>query len=166
MKLLPKLPVKIKKLIMIAPPLNSNLLDGKSRPALDVACDWKFDFPAIVKKAENIIVLADENDDIVPAAHTQTIAKELGVRLVVKKSSAPHFEGMDEPAVVDLVLSRIKVFTTRPDTLFGATYMVFSPEHELIDVLKSQIQNLDEVEKYREQANLSHTNTNSQKKTT
>ncbi len=50
--------------------------------------------------------------------------------------------------------TKITVFTTRPDTLFGATYMVLSPEHELIDVLKSQIQNWDEVEKYRKQANL------------
>ena len=50
--------------------------------------------------------------------------------------------------------TKIAVFTTRPDTLFGATYIVLSPEHELIDVLKSQIQNLDEVEKYCEQANL------------
>jgi len=45
----------------------------------------------------------------------------------------------------------ITVFTTRPDTLFGATYMVLSPEHPLIDELKAQITNTDEVEAYREQ---------------
>lgn len=45
----------------------------------------------------------------------------------------------------------ITVFTTRPDTLFGATYMVLSPEHPLIDELRGQIINLDEVEAYREQ---------------
>jgi leucyl-tRNA synthetase len=45
----------------------------------------------------------------------------------------------------------ITVFTTRPDTLFGATYMVLSPEHPLIDELRGQITNLDEVEAYREQ---------------
>ncbi len=42
----------------------------------------------------------------------------------------------------------IKVFTTRPDTLFGATYMVLAPEHELIQNLKSKIQNYTEVEEY------------------
>lgn len=42
----------------------------------------------------------------------------------------------------------IKVFTTRADTLFGATYMVLAPEHELVNKLKSEIQNWDEVEKY------------------
>jgi leucyl-tRNA synthetase len=43
---------------------------------------------------------------------------------------------------------KIKVFTTRPDTLFGATYMVLAPEHEMVQKLKSQIKNWQEVEKY------------------
>jgi len=42
----------------------------------------------------------------------------------------------------------LEVFTTRPDTLFGATYMVVAPEHEIISKLKSQISNLKEVEDY------------------
>ncbi len=43
---------------------------------------------------------------------------------------------------------KIRVFTTRPDTLFGATYMVVAPEHEIISNLKSQISNLKEVKEY------------------
>ncbi|MFA6300768.1 MAG: class I tRNA ligase family protein [Candidatus Paceibacterota bacterium] len=46
------------------------------------------------------------------------------------------------------LLLRVKVFTTRPDTIFGATYLVLAPEHELIQKLKNQITNLNEVEKY------------------
>lgn len=46
----------------------------------------------------------------------------------------------------------IKVYTTRPDTLFGATYMVISPEHPLIDTLKDKIKNMDELLRYREEA--------------
>jgi leucyl-tRNA synthetase len=45
-------------------------------------------------------------------------------------------------------LGGVKVFTTRPDTIFGATYLVLAPEHELVQKLKSQISNLEEVEKY------------------
>ncbi|MBL8030147.1 MAG: leucine--tRNA ligase [Candidatus Doudnabacteria bacterium] len=47
---------------------------------------------------------------------------------------------------------RIKVFTTRPDTIFGATYMVIAPEHEIISNLKLQISNYKEVNKYIEKA--------------
>lgn len=43
---------------------------------------------------------------------------------------------------------KIKVFTTRPETIFGATYVVLAPEHEVIEKLWSQIENKDEVVKY------------------
>ncbi|MCL2335625.1 MAG: leucine--tRNA ligase, partial [Endomicrobia bacterium] len=44
--------------------------------------------------------------------------------------------------------STLKIFTTRPDTLFGATFMVVAPEHEIIENLKDEISNYAEVEKY------------------
>jgi len=43
----------------------------------------------------------------------------------------------------------ILVYTTRPDTLFGATYMVLAPEHPLVDALAGQIKNRDAVLAYR-----------------
>ncbi len=46
----------------------------------------------------------------------------------------------------------LTVYTTRCDTLFGATYMVMSPEHPYIDKYKDSIENWDEVVKYREEA--------------
>lgn len=44
------------------------------------------------------------------------------------------------------------VYTTRPDTIFGVTYMAIAPEHPIIDELKDRISNFDEIVKYREEA--------------
>ncbi|MBP1755080.1 MAG: leucine--tRNA ligase, partial [Firmicutes bacterium] len=46
----------------------------------------------------------------------------------------------------------LRVFTTRPDTLFGATYMVISPEHPMIDKFKTELKNYEDLINYREQA--------------
>lgn len=48
--------------------------------------------------------------------------------------------------------STLLIYTTRPDTIFGATYMVVAPEHELIKKYANKITNLDEVEAYKEKA--------------
>ena len=47
---------------------------------------------------------------------------------------------------------KLRVFTTRPDTLYGATFMVIAPEHPLIDKYKDFIKNMKEIEDYRESA--------------
>jgi len=44
----------------------------------------------------------------------------------------------------------VSVFTTRPDTVFGCTYIVLSPDHEMIEKLKDRIKNYAKVEKYIE----------------
>ena len=46
----------------------------------------------------------------------------------------------------------LNVFTTRPDTLFGATYMVVSPEHSIIKELENKITNIEEVKDYQQKA--------------
>ena len=48
---------------------------------------------------------------------------------------------------------KLTVYTTRPDTLYGVTFMVMAPEHPLIDKYQDKIKNMDEVKEYREQAN-------------
>ena len=46
----------------------------------------------------------------------------------------------------------LSVFTTRPDTLFGVTYMVISPEHSILKKWEADIKNIDEVHAYQEEA--------------
>ncbi|HUM82408.1 MAG TPA: leucine--tRNA ligase [Lachnospiraceae bacterium] len=50
---------------------------------------------------------------------------------------------------LDGIEDDVRIFTTRPDTLFGVTFMVVAPEHPLIDKYKDKIENFEEIEKYR-----------------
>ena len=72
------------------------------------------------------------------------------------KTQTKNWIGRSEGAEVDFKISGIdknlRVFTTRPDTLFGATYMVIAPEHPIINELKEKIANYAEIEKYKEEA--------------
>ncbi len=61
-------------------------------------------------------------------------------------------EGADVSFKIKDSKTNLMVFTTRPDTLFGATYMVISPEHPLIDELADQITNLPDLVHYRSEA--------------
>ncbi len=74
------------------------------------------------------------------------------------KKSQKEWIGRSEGAEIDFPVKgrgeKIKVFTTRPDTIFGATYMVLAPEHELVKKWLSEgvIENKEEVENYIKEA--------------
>ena len=72
------------------------------------------------------------------------------------KTAQINWIGKSEGAYVDFKINGeedyVKVFTTRPDTLFGVTFMVLSPEHKLLEKYESKINNLDEVREYQEYA--------------
>ncbi len=61
-------------------------------------------------------------------------------------------EGAEAKFEIEGTDKSLLVYTTRPDTMFGATYMVVAPEHEIINELKDKITNIDEVEEYKKQA--------------
>ena len=72
------------------------------------------------------------------------------------KVSQKNWIGKSEGAEVDFQVKdkeeKLRIYTTRPDTLFGVTYMVVSPEHPMIDKYKDEIKNWDDVVAYREMA--------------
>ena len=72
------------------------------------------------------------------------------------KTAQINWIGKSEGAEVDFKIDgekdTLKVFTTRPDTLYGVTFMVMSPEHKYLEKYESKIKNLDEVKKYQEYA--------------
>ncbi len=72
------------------------------------------------------------------------------------KVSQKNWIGKSEGAEVDFRVKdkeeTLKIYTTRPDTLFGVTYMVLSPEHPMIDKYQAEIGNWEEIAAYREMA--------------
>lgn len=75
------------------------------------------------------------------------------------KLQQKNWIGRSEGAEVKFKLAGIEneeltVYTTRPDTLFGATYMVIAPEHPMIEKFENKITNLNEVKVYQNQAKL------------
>lgn len=68
------------------------------------------------------------------------------------KEAQRNWIGRSEGAEIDFALSvgeAVTVFTTRPDTLFGATYLVLAPEHPLVAKHQDKIENRDEVAEYQ-----------------
>ena len=69
------------------------------------------------------------------------------------KQQQVNWIGKSTGAFVDFTLDgldeKLEIYTTRPDTLFGVTFMVIAPEHPLIDKYADRIANMDEVKTYR-----------------
>ena len=71
------------------------------------------------------------------------------------KAQQIHWIGRSTGAEVDFGTTageKLRVYTTRPDTLFGATYMVISPEHPCLEKWADRIKNMDEVRAYQQEA--------------
>ena len=72
------------------------------------------------------------------------------------KVSQKNWIGKSQGAEVDFPIKdkvdKLRIYTTRPDTLFGVTYMVVSPEHPIIDKYKDEIKNFNEITEYRDMA--------------
>ena len=87
--------------------------------------------------AEDLITGLDDTkfQDRIKTAQINWIGKSTGAEVNFKVKE------IDEELVI---------FTTRPDTLYGVTFMVVAPEHPIIDKNKDKISNFDEIESYRE----------------
>ena len=92
----------------------------------------------ITKYAERLL------DDLVEVDWPESIKK-------LQKDWIGKSIGADVDFKVDGFDETIRVFTTRPDTLFGATYMVMAPEHPLVDKIAGEDRK-EAIQKYREEA--------------
>ncbi len=110
---------------------------------------WDVDFALLKKLAPYRVVLSDLREKK-RISYLEKQAEGLGARLLSVAAEEEHFTAEEEPAVLAAVLPRIAVFTTRPDTLFGATYLVLAPEHPLVGTLAEAASNRKEALDYVE----------------
>ncbi len=150
LKWLEKTQTKIAKLVLVGSFMTPEFKD-KPRPFAQTL-SWKFDIEKIKQNVGEIIILADTTDHIVPLESSLELTEKLDGKLIEFEAVSPHIKGKQEPEVLNAAQTTIKVFTTRPDTIFGATYLVMAPEHPLLGALSAKIENWDEVSAYIEQA--------------
>lgn len=138
---------------------NEEVVDGKcERCGGDVEKRDKEQWMLSITKYADKLLQGLETVDYIPQAKIQQqnwIGRSEGAEItfsVIAMSDEQSEERRDDPWIATSPTAprndTVTVFTTRPDTLFGATYMVLAPEHEIVQQLRVNIENFDEVQTY------------------
>jgi leucyl-tRNA synthetase len=141
---------KLSKIILVAPAIGGFGIPYKEwkkeypesdfDSLQDVLENHKPDFSKI--DAAKKIALFGIDDPDVPIAHAENLDSSWNV---MKFDKAGHFDSEKDSRILQTIVPSIKVFTTRPDTLFGVTYVVLAPEHHLVRELLPLIKNKSEA---------------------
>lgn len=131
LKVLEKIKRPIKKLVLVAGFAQPKFKDKKR--IFEDKFDWKFDFEKIKKNAKDIIVLRASNDSAVPHERADFLKHKLNAKIINFTAQNDHACGEQEPEILNNCVEKIKVFTTRPDTLFGVTFLVYSAKHSRVE---------------------------------
>jgi leucyl-tRNA synthetase len=120
---------------------NEEVIDGKCE-----RCDGKVEKRDV---EQWMLSITDYADDLIDGLENVDYIEQA-------KTQQKNWIGKSEGARINFPVAGLnydlEVFTTRPDTIFGATYMVVAPEHELLDDLRNKIKNWDEVSGYVQEA--------------
>ena len=136
---------KVAKVILVAPSLGDSKISAKGfygKP---------YDYTKIRQHCGLFTIIHSKDDAVVPFTSGQKNANDLSAKFIALNGFG-HFDG---PKLIsglnEELVHSVTVFTTRPDTLFGTTYMVLSPEHELVSKITTPEQQ-KHVAKYQKQA--------------
>lgn len=155
MRVLESLDHRVKKTFLIAPYTDTDFANSKKRGYEDTT-EWEFDYSQIREHAGQLINLRPREDTSISDTQYQRAENELGGSWEPIKVKEPHAKGKKEPAILSYLSNQLSVFTTRPDTLHGVTYLAMAPEHELVASLlenqESGITNHEEVSQYIKEA--------------
>ncbi len=150
MKALQQLDRKIARLVLIAPAIDPSFPDASVRP-FHSRFSWDIDYDALKRLAPSRLILSDLKEPVVRINYIQWLAPLLDAQLVETHAVKEHFVADKEPDILQWLRPTIRVFTTRADTLFGATYLVLSPEHPWIQLAlghKNVLKNNEDVQEY------------------
>ena len=137
---------KDEKEINWCPKCKMGLSNEDSQGGKCVRCDTP-----VEKKLKNqwMLKMKDYSEKLIDGLKNTEILEKV-------KTAQINWIGKSIGAHVDFKIKevdeKITVFTTRCDTLFGATFIVISPEHPLLEQYQNQIQNMDEVTQYQTEA--------------
>ncbi|MFM2414855.1 MAG: leucyl-tRNA synthetase, leucyl-tRNA synthetase, partial [Candidatus Parcubacteria bacterium] len=143
--------VQVARVALAGTPYSGTFLDGKSRKTIKEACKHGFDFKKILSHAKTFFVLTDINDPIIPKEDGIALAQALNANHIKTDAMGAHFNGDKEYDCLMSIAPTIRVFTTRPETLYGATYIVLAPEHPWVTKALELgiLKNKTEIEAYR-----------------
>ena len=146
LKVLEKIDTKIAKAVLVGGFVDPSFKDQSRN--FETTFNWSFDFEKISAATHKFILLHDENDVAISSDQADKLQRSLGVKLTRVDAEKAHFQGSEEPEVLREALPYVRVFTTRPDTLFGATFLVVAPEHPFVGSAMTRVENKETVQKY------------------